>query len=56
MIIIHIPRGKKPYIKSVQRNHPEDLIIENMEEGMKLRPTPPKRILALLSTTAKTLQ
>ena len=37
-------------MKFVKHNHPEDLIIEDMEEGMKLRPTPKKRILSLLST------
>ena len=34
----------------VKQNHPEYLIIGGMEEAMKLKPTPKKRILALLST------
>ena len=37
-------------MKFVKHNNPEDIIIGDMEEGMKLIPTPKKRILALLLT------
>ena len=47
---IKTPKGKKLSIKSIRRDHPENLIIGNMDEGMKLRPAPLKRNLALLST------
>ena len=46
----HTPKGEKPFMQFVKDNHHEDLIIGNMEEGVKLIPAPKKRIVALLST------
>ena len=43
-------KGKNRSMKSVRRDHPNDLIIGDIEEGMKLRPAPLKRNLSLLST------
>ena len=43
-------KGKKLSIKSIRHDHPKDLIIGNIDEGMNLRTTPLKRNLALLST------
>ena len=31
------PRAHKPSLKSVRRDHPEDFIIRNLDEGMQLR-------------------
>ena len=43
-------RAHKPSIRSARRDHPEDLIIGNLDEGMKLRQTTRKDVtlLALL--------
>ena len=50
MLTTHTPKVQKPFMNFVKQNHPEYLIIGGMEEAMKLKPTPKKRILALLST------
>ena len=43
--------SNKPSFKSVKRDHLDDLIIGDIEDGIQLRKTPRRRDLALLSTT-----
>ena len=42
--------SNKPSVKSVKRDHPDDLIIGDIEDGIQLRETQRRRYLSLLST------
>ena len=42
--------SNKPSIKSVKRDHLDDLIIGDIGDGIQLRKTPRRRDIALLST------
>ena len=37
-------KGPKPSLRTVRRDHPEDLIIGDIDEGMKLRQDPKREI------------
>ena len=42
--------SKKPSFKLVKRDHPDDLIIGDIEDGIQFRETQRRRALSLLST------